>query len=181
MSITTTKLSARLDAVQKAKTAYVVARTTLEARLREQMRDELLNLQTQIDIAVRYAVDSGESKAAILRALGTKDYGTINASLERTQSVSEVVGADPLGDTYSVTHTPDGDRLEVNYVNHGDDWLNGSSSFDIRKLDDGRIMLSALSPLWDDTFTVRNDAVAVLDGRFDGFYYDEAVSWLRSQ
>jgi predicted PP-loop superfamily ATPase len=62
--------SARLSAVNKAKQAYVMAKTTLEQRLREQMREELSNLQTQIDIAVRYAYDSGESKADILRAMG---------------------------------------------------------------------------------------------------------------
>lgn len=172
------KLSQRLDAVARARQAFVLARTTLEQRLRDQMAEELTNLQTQVDIAVRYAFDSGESKAAIMRAMGTKDYNTMQSSLERTQGVSEVVGADPLGDVYFVMHTPDGDRLDVNYVNHGDDRLNGSASFDIRRLDDGRIMFTALSPLWDETFTVRNDAVAVLDGKFDGKYYDEVVAWL---
>ena len=92
------KLSTRLDAVAKARQAYVVARTTLEQRLREQMRLELTNLQTQVDIAVRYAFDAGESKAAIMRAMGTKDYNTMNASLERTQGVAEVVGTDPLAE-----------------------------------------------------------------------------------
>jgi hypothetical protein len=80
--------NARLDAVSKAKQAYVLAKSTLEQRLREQMKTELANIQTQMDIAVRYAFDAGESKADILRALGTKDYGTLNASLERTQGVT---------------------------------------------------------------------------------------------
>lgn len=172
-----TKLSARLDAVQKAKTAYVVARTTLEARLREQMRAELANLQTQIDIAVRYAVDAGESKANILRALGTKDYGTINASLERTQGVAEIVGADPLADVYSVLDNV----LYVNWVNHGDDKFNGKATFDIVKTDDGKTLLFARERLWNEDYTVRNDAVAVLDGQTDGKYYDEVIAWLGQQ
>lgn len=177
----TTKLSARLDAVQKAKTAYVVARTTLEARLREQIRQELSNLQTQIDIAVRYAVDAGESKANILRALGTKDYGTINASIERTQGVAEVVGADPFFDVYFVMHTPAGDRLDVNYVNHGPDKFNGRASFEMKELEDGTLLLLALDKLWNEDYTVRNDAVAVLDGKTDGYYYDEVITWLAQQ
>lgn len=168
------KLSARLDAVQKAKTAYVIARTTLEARLREQMREELSNLQTQIDIAVRYAVDAGESKANILRALGTKDYGTINASLERTQGVAEVVGADPLAEVYEIR---DG-YLCVNYVNHGPATMNGIAAFDIKHLEDGKILLLALDSLWNEDYTVRNDAVAVLDGKLDGYYYDEVIAWM---
>jgi hypothetical protein len=172
------KNSVRLDAVAKARQAYVVARTTLEQRLREQMREELANLQTQVDIAVRYAVDAGESKAAVLRAMGTKDYGTLQASLERTQGVAEIVGDDPLGETYFVTHTPEYDRLEVSYVNHGPSKANGSASFQMKTLDDGKLFLIALNPLWNEDYTVRNDAVAFLDGKLDGFYYDEVVAWL---
>lgn len=171
-----TKLSQKLDAVSKAKQAYVLARTTLEARLREQMRAELANLQTQIDIAVRYAVDAGESKAAILRALGTKDYNTVKASLERTKGVAEVVGADPFADVYKLV---DG-VLYVNWVNHGDEKYNGQATFDIVKTDDGKTLLFARERLWNDDYTVRNDAVAVLDGQTDGRYYDEVMGWLNA-
>src|SRR6056297_2402903 len=108
-------MNARLDAVNKARQAYFVAKSTLEHRLREQLREELANLQTQVDVAVRYAYDSGESKANILRSMGTKDYGTLNASLERTSGVSEVRGVDPLDAVYSWSL----DQLVVNYVNHG--------------------------------------------------------------
>lgn len=169
-------VSARLDAVSKAKQAYMLARTTLEARLREQMRKELANLQTQVDIAVRYAVDAGESKASILRALGTKDYNTLNASLERTQGVAEVVGADPLGNVYTL----DDDVLKVRYVNHGTQQYNGEASFDIKRLDDGKILLLSRDSLWSEDYTVRNDAVMALDGRSDGEYYDEVIKWISS-
>ena len=172
-----TKLSKNLDAVSKARQAYVVARTTLEARLREQMREELTNLQTQVDIAVRYAFDAGESKAAIMRAMGTKDYNTMNGSLERTQGVAQIVGADPLGEVYSLF---DG-VLFVNYVNHGADKFNGRASFEMKNLDDGSVLLLSRDSLWNDDYTVRNDAVAVLDGKTDGFYYEEAIAWLTEQ
>ena len=168
------KLSKNLDAVQKARQAFVVARTTLEARLREQMREELTNLQTQVDIAVRYAFDSGESKASIMRAMGTKDYNTMNASLERTQGVAQIVGADPLADVYTLVD----DLLYVNYVNHGVDKFNGQATFEVKHLDDGGILLLSRDSLWNEDYTVRNDAVAVLDGKTDGFYYEEAIEWI---
>jgi hypothetical protein len=168
------KLSQRLDAVAKAKQAYVLARTTLEQRLREQMREELANLQTQIDIAVRYAVDAGESKASVMRALGTKDYNTVKASLDRTSGVAEVVGADPLADVYSIFD----DVLYVNWQNYGSEKYNGRATFDVKRLDDGKVLLIGREPLWNDDYTVRNDAIAVLDGRTDGLYYDEVVSWM---
>lgn len=176
------KPSQRLDAVSKARQAFVMARTTLEQRLRDQMREELSNLQTQIDIAVRYALDSGESKASILRAMGTKDFRTLQASLDRTESVAEIVGADPLGETYSVSDVDFDNRiLYVNYVNHGEEKYNGIASFDIKELDDGKLLLLARESLWNEDYTKRNDAVAVLDGKTDGYYYDEAVAWLSSR
>lgn len=170
-------MNARLDAVNKARQAYFVAKSTLEHTLRERLREELANLQTQVDIAVRYAYDSGESKANILRSMGTKDYGTLNASLARTSGVSEVRGVDPLDAVYSWSL----DQLVVNYVNHGPQEYSGTAVFDVARLEDGTIMLWAETSLWDEDFKHRNDVVAVLDGKRDGFYYEEAVDWIRSK
>lgn len=173
-------MNAHLDAVSKAKQAYVVAKTSLEQRLREKLKTELSNLQTQIDIAVRYAFDRGESKASILRALGTKDYHTLNASLERTQGVTEVVGVDPLDLVYRWIDV-DGDRLlEVTYLEHGPNRYSGQATFDVKYLEDGGILLLSREALWSENYRTRNDVVAVLDGARDGFYYEEAVTWIRS-
>jgi len=167
--------NSRLDAVTRAKQAYVVAKTTLEARLRDELRKEMANLQTQIDIAVRYAFDSGESKADILRALGTKFYGTLNESLERTRAVTEIVGRNPLDDAYSL----DVDTVTVTYRDHGPNHVTGSAKFFVKKLDDGSYLFLSLDPLWSDDYKTRNDVVAALDGKNDGFYYEELVSWMR--
>jgi hypothetical protein len=170
------KQNARLDAVTKTKTAYVMARATLEARLREQMANELSNLQTQIDIAVRYAFDSGESKASILRALGTKDYGTLNASLDRTNAVTELIGESWLDEVYTIMDG--GKYLMADYDAHGSRLISGTASFDIVRTVDGRIMFTAITPLWNDDYTIRNEVVAALDGVFDGEYYNEATQWI---
>ena len=170
-------MNVRLDAVSKAKQAYVIAKSSLELELRNKLRNELANLQTQIDIAVRYAYDSGESKAEIMRALGTKDYHTINASLERTEGVAEIVGRNPLDDVYQVIAP---NVLEVTYVNHGPSGYNGTAVFDVKHLDDGGVMFLARDPLWSGDYKTRNDVVAVLDGVKDGYYYEEAVAWLSS-
>lgn len=172
------RLSARLDAIRKAKQAYVLAKASLEQRLREQMREELTNLQTQVDIAVRYAYDTGESKASILRAMGTKDYGTLNASLERTRGVTEVVGDDPLANVYELVEP---NVLRVSYISHGVERYNGVATFDVKRLDDGKILLLGREPLWNDDYTVRNDAIALLDGKTDGFYYEEVIEWMQSK
>ena len=140
------------------------------------------NLQTQIDIAVRYAYDNGETKAAILRALGTKDYGTLNASLERTSGVAQLVGASWLDDVYTIMD--DGidpnEYLMVEYDNHGSRLISGVATFNIVRTLDSRVMFSAVTPLWNEDYTVRNDVVAALDGVFDGEYYEEAAHWMLS-
>jgi hypothetical protein len=173
------KQNARLDAVSKAKMAYVMSRATAEARLRERLADEMANLQTQIDLAVRYAFESGESKAAILRALGTKDYNTLNASLERTSLVTEIVGETWLDNVYQLLD--DGKHLMVEYVEHGSRKLSGIATFNIVRTVDGRVMLLSVTPLWDEGYVNRNDVVAALDGAHDGEYYDEVVEWLGNQ
>jgi hypothetical protein len=167
--------SARLTAVNRAKGNYVVAKTSLEQRLREQMKEELNNLQTQIDIAVRYAYDSGEKKSDILRALGTKDYNTLNLSLERTQTVTDFTVQNPYAMIYSWS---DKDTVTVSYDNHGPSEYSGEASFVVKKLDDGRYLFLALDPLWSDDYKTRNDVVAALDGKTDGFYYEELVEWI---
>lgn len=164
----------KLDAITMARSTYAMAKTSLEAKLREHLRQELANLQTQIDIAVRYAYDSGESKASILRAMGTKDYHTLNASLERTQGIAEFVGEDPLDKVYQL----EGDRLLVIYNHHGPLGVNGVASFTIKKMDDGSVWFMAIDPLWNTDYSVRNDVVAALDGKQDGYYYEEAMRWL---
>jgi hypothetical protein len=164
-------MSTRLDAVRKAKQAYVIAKATLEQRLRDEMARELQNLQTQIDIAVRYAYDSGESKANILRSLGTKNFRTVAESLERTSSVVEIIGDSP----YSWS---DKDTVTVAYDNYGPKLYSGEASFVVKKLDDGNYLFLALDQLWSDDYKVRNDVVAALDGKTDGFYHEDLVSWI---
>jgi hypothetical protein len=162
-----------LDAITKARAAYVLARATLEAKLRDQLREELNNLQTQVDLAVRYAHDAGASKASILRAMGIKDYGTVKASLERTHGVYEIVGQDPLDRVYSL----DDGILTANYVSHGPLSISGIARFRVPTLDDGSVWFMAVDRLWNEDFTVKNQVVAALDNRQDGYYYEEALDW----
>lgn len=172
-------MNADLDAVMQAKQRYVIAKTTLEQRLRDDLRKQLGNMQSQIDIAVRYAYDSGANKAEILRALGTKDYRTVYDSLERTQGVERVEGIDPLDSLY--TYDTLTGTLVVGYENHGPLNVTGTARFTIKKMDDGAIWFMSQDPLWSDDYTVRNDVVAALDGKQDGFYYEEALAWSRGK
>jgi hypothetical protein len=172
-------MSARLDAVSKSKQAYVLARATLEQRLREQLKSELSNLQAQVDMAVRFAYEAGESKANILRSLGTKDYNTVKHSLERTSAVTIVEGEDPLDKVYGFDVMED--SLFVKYSQHGPNEISGEATFDVKKMDDGSTWFMSRDPLWNDNYSVRNEVVAALDGKQDGYYYDEAVRYVNGR
>jgi hypothetical protein len=163
----------------KAKQAYVLAKATLEQRLREQLKDDLSNLQAQVDMAVRFAYEAGETKASILRSLGTKDYNTVRNSLMRTQAVTVVEGEDPLDKVYRID--PHTSVISVNYKNHGPSSISGDARFNIKIMDDGSTWFMAIDPLWNPNYTVRNEVVAALDGKQDGYYYDEAVRYVNGR
>jgi hypothetical protein len=38
----------------------------------------------------------------------------------------------------------------------------------------------ALDPLWSDDYKTRNDVVAAVDGKTDGFYYEELMDWVQT-
>lgn len=168
--------SAYLDAVTRARSEYVLAKTTLESRLRDELEKQLANLQTQVDIAVRYAFQNGHSKGQILKAMGTKYYGMVNESLDRTEGVAEVKGVDPLDYVYSFDASEQ--ELSVDYKQHGPDKITGTARFHFRLLDDGTKWLFSKDPLWSADYTTRNDVVAALDNKQEGYYYEEAIQWL---
>jgi hypothetical protein len=170
------KQSAYLDAVTKARTELVLAKATLEAKLREQLERDLANMQTRVDLAVRYAYDNGHSKAQILQAMGSKYYGIVNDSLERTEGVDEVRGVHPLASVY--TYDRDAMTLTVRYDNHGPQRITGNAEFFVVTLEDGSMLFNANQSLWNHDYTVKNDVVAVLSNIQDGFYYEEAVQWV---
>ena len=170
------KPSAHLDAVTKARSELVLARATLEARLRDELEEQLQNMQSRLDLTVRYAYDAGHSKAQILQAMGAKYYGIVNESLERTEGVDEIVGRDPLDSVYSydVQHG----TLTARYVDHGPDSLTGEARFSYRVLDDGNEVFMSLDPLFNEDYSVRNDVVQAIDNRTEGYYYEEALAWV---
>lgn len=170
--------TAYLDAVTKARSDLVLGRATLEQRLREQMERELNNLQARLDVAVRFAYEQGHSKGEITRAMGAKYYGIVNDSLERTDGISEAVGIDPLDSVYEFD--VESGVLSVNYVDHGPNHITGSAEFQFKILDDGSKWLFSKTPLWSEDYRTKNEVVASLDNRQDGYYYEEALQWLTS-
>jgi hypothetical protein len=78
-------MSKELDKVTTAKMEYKKRREDLEALAREKLDEDLFWVRSNLNQAVRNAVNAGESKAAVMRALGTKNFDTIKFLLERTK------------------------------------------------------------------------------------------------
>jgi hypothetical protein len=170
------KQSAHLDAVAKARTELVLAKATLEARLREELEDQLLNMQSRLDLTVRYAYDAGHSKAQILQAMGAKYYGIVNESLERTEGVDEVVGVDPLASVYDYDISTG--MLRVTYDKHGPDLISGEAEFMYAVLHDGAEVFFSNTPIYNEDYSKKNEVVTAIADRQNGFYYEEALAWV---
>jgi len=125
---------------------------------------------------VRYAFDNGASKSSILRAMGTKDFYTVQKCLDRTDAVNKIEAGDTLRTMYAMDDATG--QMWVRYDNHGPLQITGDAVFDVRVLDDKTTWFMSASPLWNDDYSVRNDVVAALDGKQDGYYYEEAKAWL---
>jgi len=83
----------QLAGVKAAQERLKKARAEVETRLRVMLEAELLELVRARDVAVRKAHEAGVSKAAIKRALGTKDHATVQRILSGADSTASAIGA----------------------------------------------------------------------------------------
>lgn len=167
----------RVKAVAEARRAFREAQATAEARLREQMREEMLQHRTTLDLRIREAVNAGVTIADVMRAYPTKDRKTILTSLERTKSMAVEETPAEDGANYVLSHG----ELFVDYTNFGPDEVTGSARFTFERWDDEKFHLLAIDELWNEDYTEKNEVVFRLDDVADGYYYDSAVAFLEEE
>lgn len=83
----------QLAGVKAAQERLKKARAEVETRLRFLLDAELVELVRARDVAVRKAYEAGVSKAAIKRALGTKDHATVQRILTGANSSVGAISA----------------------------------------------------------------------------------------
>jgi hypothetical protein len=160
------------DYLNRVKEAANTARNNaaqLEARLKAQIKAELAKDATAVDIAAAEAFRSGHSKTAIGRYMGTKDFNTYNDAIQRGL---RLLGSDSVSSELNIWREANG------YINiqRG----NELAVFAPTYVDGERAMFFAETPLWDETFSVRNTLVAELDQTHDGPLYDEVMKWMKT-
>lgn len=143
---------------------------TLEAKLRDKLKEELSKDSTALDIAAAEAFRSGAKKAAIGRAMGTKDFNTYNDAIDRGLRLIGTTASTASG--VSLRFDID-NLLVVNYYGQ-------EAEFEIYYLEgQENPFLNATTPLWDEAYANKNLLVEALDGVSSGALYDEVVAWIR--
>jgi hypothetical protein len=159
------------DYLNRVKEAANTARNNaaqLEARLKAQIKAELAKDATAVDIAAAEAFRSGHSKTAIGRYMGTKDFNTYNDAIQR--GLRLLGNNAPSG--LSIMH--DGSGF---YTIERD---GEKAMFSANYVDGERTMFFAETPLWDETYSVRNTLVAELDQVQIGSLYNEVMKWMKT-
>jgi hypothetical protein len=166
-------MSELLEQVAAAAKAKRDLERTLEARLREEMKRQLAEADTALAVAAGQAFRAGTAKAAIGRALGSKDYNTYNDYITRgfdltagVESDTSATGASfSIDDEYVVTVSYDGQVADFTTMSD----------------DEGLLYARAITPLWNEDYSVRNEVVNKLDLAYDGELYEEFIAFVNSK
>lgn len=86
-----TKLSphakASLDALSEKHTAYVIAKATIEAQLKQELAERLSSYRQERDMALRLACEAGVPRTQLGKAIGTSNYKTVQEILAATEVI----------------------------------------------------------------------------------------------
>lgn len=148
-----------LEELAERRLAFKAYRTTVEDELRKLRAERLAAEQASIEYIIVKAMAEGATLGQVKRAYGTKDHRTISGIVEARASEITAVrdAAKAVKAEKKDWFTFDGDTVQVKVNGH-------PASFAWAEVD-GEIMFTTDEPLWDEAFTTRNEAVALLDGK----------------
>lgn len=149
-----------LDELETRRLAYKAFERQVDAELRE-LRAEKLNAEKAgIRHLVVKAAAEGATTGQIKRAYGTKDHRTVADVLIAGKAEIEAIRqAEAKKLETAEWFSFEGDRILVQV----DAWVAYYTWTEV----EGEIMFSTDEPLWDSTFTTKNEAVALLDGKLE--------------
>lgn len=173
-----------LDGIRAEAKIARLPRRELEAQIRAELeRLKAVRLRS-LSRLMNEARLAGIPTTKFGEAIGTKDYRTVMDIMDLTRvefenRVLEVEDVEPDGsDRYSLDATTG--VLTVRYQDHGEKGITGQAEFEVVDADDVEgFLLIALTDMWNEDYTVRNDVVAELDTG-SGPYWEEVQTWLRS-
>lgn len=139
--------------------AYKNFRARVEEELRELRAQKLASELDSIELLIVAARAEGATLGQIKKAYGTKDHRTISDVIARREADVE---AAKLAANEEQPKAREWFKLEEDVVQAT---LHGQQAELTWSTVDGNIMLLSDTPLWNEDFTIRNEAVAALDGK----------------
>ena len=107
-----------LDTLSEKHLAYVIAKATIEAELKNELTERLSSFKSERDIALRLADQAGVPRTQLGKAIGTTNYRTVQEVLEATEVFMQSENA--VDGKWSITALPDGNySLSINSMGVG--------------------------------------------------------------
>lgn len=147
-----------LEALAERRLAFKSYRESVEEELRKLRIEKLAAEQASIEHLVVKAMAEGATLGQVKRAYGTKDHRTIATIV--TARAAEIE---------ALQNAKREEKVKTGWFKVVDDLIlvereDGAARFTWTEVDD-KIMFTTEEPLWNEDYTVRNEAVALLDGK----------------
>lgn len=151
-----------LEELAERRAAFAAHRAKVDEELRRKRVELLAAEQAAIEGIVVRAMAEGATLGQVKKAYNTKDHRTI----------ATIVAAR--------AHEIDAVRKQKDEAKAKDDWFTFEDDTVLVVLDghgtarytwteiEGELMFTTDEPLWNDDFTIKNEAVALLDGKTEG-------------
>lgn len=162
-------LEGTLQQLAERRLSFKAYRETIEEELRQLRLQKLAAEQASIDHLVAKAMAEGATLGQVKRAYGTKDHRTIaNIVASRAAEIeairqSRITAKAKTDDWFQL------DEAEA-YVTIGEH----RAYFTWSEVD-GEYMFTTDAPLWNDDYTIKNEAVALLDGKTESESEEAAI------
>lgn len=170
--------SATLKELRERREAYRLFREDVEADLKRQRQERLAAEQLGIEQLIIKAASEGATQGEIKRAYGTKDHRTISSVIN---AHGPEIAAMRKARAKVLSGMPDW----LTFVDYGFQVVIGEhgSDYTFSEMDDGTFLFSSTELLWNDDYSIKNEAVELLDGKTENDS-DEArlvASFIRKQ
>lgn len=153
-------LQETLDALTERRLAYRAYQAQVDEEMRRVRNEKLGAERASIEHLVAKAAAEGGTTGQIKRAYGTKDHRTVADILKnRAGEIAAIRKSAEESSRMTDWFKIEGDTVVVTVGEH-------QAVFTWSEVED-ELMFVTDTPQWDDTFTTKNGAVALLDGKLE--------------
>lgn len=135
-------------------------RDSVDADLKRQRAERLAAEEAAIVGLVLQAAAEDATMGQIKRAYNTKDHRTISTIVRSHTAEIEALRSTQIA---ALKGQPEWFSIDGNFIHVM--WEGGTADYTWSSQEDGQFLFTTDEPRWDETFTVENKAVTLLDGK----------------